>query len=71
MNATAIIDLILSLVSRLQAAASLIRQARAEGREITDAELDTLVAEDDSARADLVAAIEAAKAREAAGDGGG
>ena len=69
MNATAIIDLILSLVSRLQAAASLIRKARAEGREITDEELDVLVAEDDAARAELVAAIENAKVRES--DGGG
>ena len=71
MNTTAVIDLILSLVTRLQAAAALIRKARAEGREITNEELDALAAEDDAARAELVAAIENAKVREAAPDGGG
>jgi hypothetical protein len=69
MNTSAIIDLILSLVSRLQAAAALIRKARSEGREITEAELDTLVADDNAARESLVAAIAAARVRES--DGGG
>jgi hypothetical protein len=69
MNTAAILDLILSLVSRLQAAAALIQKARAENREITDAELDTLVADDDAARAKLVEAIAAARARESDGSG--
>jgi len=69
MNTTAIIDLILSLVTRLQAAAELIRKARAEGRAITEDELDSLVADDDADRAKLVDAIAAARVRES--DGGG
>jgi hypothetical protein len=68
-NTSSIIDLILSLVTRLQAAAALIRKARDEGREITEDELDSLVADDDAARAELVNAIAAARVRES--DGGG
>lgn len=65
-----VLDLILSLVSQLQAAAALIRKARSEGREISAAELDSLVAQNDESRVKLVAEIEQAKVREA-GDGGG
>lgn len=41
----------------------LIQNARAQGRDITDAELDELVAADDAARQALVDAIAEARAR--------
>jgi len=62
MNAALAVSLILGLLDRAQAIGTLIKTARAEGRDITDAELDSLVAEDDAAREALDAAI--AKARE-------
>jgi len=71
MSTAAIIDIILSLATRMQAAASLIIRARAENREISNAELDALAASDDAARAALVDAIAAAKVRESGDTGGG
>jgi hypothetical protein len=61
MNSLALIDLILSLASRMQAAGQLIKIARAEGRDVTTAELDELAAADDAARDALVDAIAKAK----------
>jgi uncharacterized protein YggE len=53
--------LLLGLLDRAVAWGALIRKAQSEGRDITAAELDTLAAEDDAAKAALDAAI--AKAR--------
>lgn len=66
MNITALIELILALGTQIREAATLIQQARAEKRDILDEELAVLVAKNDVARAELVAAIERAKARAAA-----
>lgn len=60
MNVNTAIDLLLALMLNAQKISVLIAQARAEGREdLTAAELATLRAEDDAARAKLVAAINA------------
>jgi RNA:NAD 2'-phosphotransferase (TPT1/KptA family) len=63
MNALVALDLVISLMVRAQQIADLIRQAQAQGRNLTDQELDAIVAENDAARARLAAAI--ARAREA------
>lgn len=62
MGTLAAVDLVLALLTRAQAISSIIAQAQAENRDITQAELDQIVADDDKARTDLVAAIEKAKA---------
>lgn len=36
------LDLVIQLIDRVSAAAALVKQAHAEGRELTSAELDTL-----------------------------
>lgn len=54
--------LLVQLLTQATALGNLIRTAQAEGRDITDAELDTLAAGDDRARAGLEAAIARAKA---------
>lgn len=51
----------LGLLDRASQIGTLITTARGEGRDVTDAELDALVADDKKARKDLVAAIAAAK----------
>ena len=56
------ITLMLAFLDRAAAYGALISKARAEGRDVTDAELDELAREDDAARADLVAAIAKRKA---------
>lgn len=58
----ALVVLLLGLLDRAAAIGTLITTARKEGREITDAEIDALVDADDAARADLVLAIEHARA---------
>jgi hypothetical protein len=68
-NAAILVDLLLGLLDRANAIGALISKAKAEGRDVTDAELDALVAQDDAARAALVAAI--AKARTPSPDSGG
>jgi len=60
-NAELAITLLLGLLDRAQAIGNLINQARAEKRDITDAELDKLASDDDQARARLKAAIDAAR----------
>jgi hypothetical protein len=60
-NAELAITLLLGLLDRAQAIGTLINQARAEKRDITDAELDKLTSDDDQARARLKAAIDAAR----------
>jgi len=60
----ALIDLVLSLVGRLQKAAEVIKNARDAGRDVTDSELNELMSGDDEARRQLRTAVEAARARE-------
>jgi hypothetical protein len=60
-NINLALTLLISLLSKSQEISALIKQAKGEGRDISDAELDGLVAADDAARAELVAAIEAAR----------
>ena len=56
------IGLLLQLIEQAARVSSVIRQAQAEGRDVTSAELSTLVLENDGARAMLVDAIARAKA---------
>lgn len=61
MNAVIALDLLIKLLGQADAIARLINAARAEGRDVTDAELNALVAKDDAAKAALQAAIEQAR----------
>ena len=56
-NAGLVLSLLFGLLDRTAAIAQLLKTANAEGRDITDAELDALASDDDAARAELVAAI--------------
>lgn len=58
-NAAILLDLALSLTTRLLALQQTIAAARAEGRDVSDAELAAAMAEDDAARAALQAKINA------------
>lgn len=51
------ITLALNLLDRAAAYGALVSQAKAEGRDVSNAELDALAAEDDVARKELEAAI--------------
>lgn len=62
MDALTAITLLTQLLAQATALGNLIRTAQAEGRGITPAELDTLAAGDDVARAALEAAIARAEA---------
>ncbi len=67
MNPLATISVLEGLIrlgTQVQAYSALLAKARAEGRDITDAELQELRAQDDAARDAESAAIAAAKARE-------
>jgi len=61
MNALAIITLLLQYSDKIAQIGGLLSKAQSEGRDVTDAELDTLFAGDDAARAALAAAIAAAQ----------
>ena len=61
MNGLATVNLFLALLMENGPVSKLIDQARAEGRKISQTEWDQLFADDDAARAELVAAIEKAK----------
>jgi hypothetical protein len=61
-NTALAVDLILGLIDRANAIGGLIGKAQAEGRDITDAELDALAAGDDAAKIALAAAIAKARA---------
>lgn len=61
MDALTAITLLTQLLAQATALGNLIRTAQTEGRDITPAELDTLAAGDDLARAALEAAIARAK----------
>lgn len=62
MNAAIAVQLLLGLLQQSQAIGNLIATAQAAGRDITDAELDSLVSADEAAKAALAAAIAAARA---------
>lgn len=61
-TAAAGIGLLLQLIEQAARVSTVIRQAQAEGRDLTSAELAGVVAENDVARATLVDAIARAKA---------
>jgi hypothetical protein len=61
-NAALAIELILGLLDRASAIGALISRAQAEGRDVTDAELDSLAAGDDAAKIALASAIAKARA---------
>lgn len=63
MQITAALELLFQLTQAAAKFSALIQQARAEGRtELSADELNSLIAENDKATADLSAAIAAAKA---------
>ena len=55
------LQLLLGLLDRASQVGALINAAKSENRDITNAELDTLVAADDKAKQDLEDAIAAAR----------
>lgn len=57
----ALIDLILQWGARIASASALIMKARSEGRDVSEAELDALMADDDAARARQLEALQRAK----------
>jgi hypothetical protein len=62
MDQLALVTLLLGILERAAAVGALINKARAEGRDISAAELEALVDADDAAREALVKAIADAKA---------
>lgn len=61
-TAAAGIGLLLQLIEQAARVSVVIRQAQSEGRDLTAAELASVVAENDVARAALIAAIDKARA---------
>lgn len=61
-NLFTLIDLILLGIARIDRLRALFEQSRAEGRDVSDAELDQLRQEDDAARAELDQKIADARA---------
>lgn len=57
MNAVLILELLLKYADKVAALGSLITKSRAEGRDVSDAELAGLFANDDVAKAELQALI--------------
>lgn len=70
MNAAVLVELLLGLLDRAAAIGGLLTKAKAEGRDVTSAELDTLFAEDATAKAALQAAIDKASTVVPLGAGG-
>lgn len=66
-NTLAAITLLTQLLERAAVLGNLVRTAQSEGRDVSDAELDILAAEDDAARARLVEAISASRQRNQGG----
>lgn len=62
MNAGILLSLLFGLLDRATAIGELLRLAKSENRDVTDTELDTLVSDDDAARAALREAIEKRRA---------
>lgn len=61
MNAQLAVSLLIQLLSQADQIAKLLQLAKSEGRDVTDAELDALVAGDDAAKKALQDAIDAKK----------
>lgn len=61
MNVSAAIELLLQLLASAGKLGEVISKARAENRDITDAELLTAVGDNDAARTALAAALDKAK----------
>ena len=59
MNALLAIQLLTQLLTQAQGLSAVLQKAHAEGRDITDAELDALAAADDASKARLQALIDA------------
>lgn len=55
------ITLLISALNHASEIGALISRARAEGRDVSDAEIDALLAQDDAAKAKLAAHIQQAK----------
>ena len=62
MGAALALNLLFGLLDRAQKIQELLKRAQAEGRDVTDAELDQLAAEDDAARKALEESIAKRKA---------
>lgn len=62
MNVDLLLTLLITALNRASEIGMLIDRARREGRDVSEAELDALFAQDDAARDELQAAIDAAKA---------
>ena len=60
-NVAILMQILLPLLDRAGAITSLLSKAHSEGRDVTSAELDSLFAADDQAKAALDAAIKAAR----------
>jgi hypothetical protein len=60
---TLAVDLLIAAIQNASAISQLIATAKAQGRDITPAELQTVIDGDNVARANLVLAIAAAKAK--------
>ena len=56
-NALLLLNVLIPLLDKANQIGVLLAKAHAEGRDVTDAELDALVAGDDAAKAALAAAI--------------
>lgn len=61
-NAAILVQVLFGLVDRAAEIKAVLQTAQSEGRDVSEAELDTLFAGDDAARAALDAAIKAARA---------
>lgn len=57
------IDVIFGLLDRVAAYTAIVTKARAEGRDVSDVELNALAREDDAARDKLAQSIATAKAQ--------
>lgn len=57
MGAAEVISLLLALLDRASAIGALIGKAQSEGRDVTEVEIDTIIAADDAAKTALEAAI--------------
>lgn len=66
-NAIALLGLLLTYSDKIGQMAKLLNQAASENRDVTEAELDALFAQDAAARDKLQAAIDALNAKPAGG----
>lgn len=61
MNANLVLTLMIALLGRTQVLATILQNAKAEGRDVTDAEVDSAFAGDDVARAEFQKLIDDAR----------